>query len=107
MMPVLPVSSIPQWKWNHCEAACLELFEAIGCFKLTFIEAHEASKMICNVRSLTSRIKKRSHLEEIITSTDEVFNDFPSDMAVEIKKRIIPTRESAENNSSVTQNGGS
>jgi hypothetical protein len=42
--------------------------------------------MICKVRLLKSRIKTRSFLEEIITSSMEVFKDCESDMAVGIRK---------------------
>jgi hypothetical protein len=71
------------------------------------MEAHQASKMICKVRSLKSRIKTRSFLEEIITSSNEVFKDCVSDMAVEIQKLCNPTRETAENNDTVNQIAGS
>jgi len=67
------------------------------------MEAHQASKMICKVRSLQSRIKTRSFLEEIITSSNEVFKDSVSDMAVEIQKLGVPTQETAENNDTVKQ----
>jgi hypothetical protein len=42
-------------------------------------------------------------LEEIITSSNEVFNDCVSDMVGEIEKLGIPTRETAKNNDTVTQ----
>jgi len=60
MLPELPVSSVPQCKLNRHEGACLESSQAISRFEPTFIEAHRASKMICKVRSLKSRIKTRS-----------------------------------------------
>jgi len=82
MMPGLPVSSIPQCKWNRHEVACLELFRAIGRFDPTFIEAHQASKTICKVRLLKSRIKTCSFLEDIVTSNHKVFRDVVSDIAV-------------------------
>jgi len=63
--------------------------------------------MICNVRSLKSQIKTRSFLEEMITSRNEVFNDFVSDMAVENRTLGILTRESANNNDTVKQTAGS
>ena len=71
------------------------------------MEAHQASKMICKVRSLKSRIKTGSFLEEIITSSNEVFKDCVSDMGVEIEKLGNPTRETAENNDTVKQIAGS
>jgi len=52
MMPGQPVSSIPQCILNRHEGACRELFQTICCFESPFIEAHQASKMICKVRSL-------------------------------------------------------
>jgi hypothetical protein len=91
MMPGLPVSSIPQCKENRHEGACLEFFQAIGRFEPIYMEAHQASKMICKVRSLKSRIKTPSFLEEIITSSNEVFKDCVFDMAVDIRKRANPT----------------
>jgi len=42
-----------------------------------------------------------------MTSSNEVFNDCVSDMAVEIGKLGILTWETAENNDTVTQNAGS
>jgi len=107
MMPGLPVSSIAQCKLNRYEGACVAFFHAIDRFEPTFIEAHQASKIICNVRSLKSRMKTRSFLEKIITSNNEVFNDCVSDMVVEITKLGIPTPETAENNDTSTQNTGS
>jgi len=103
MMPGLLVSSIPQCKQNRHDGACLGLFQAIGRFEPSFLEAHHASKMICNVRSLISQFKTRSFLEEIITSSNDVFTDFVSDMAVAIRMLGIPTRETAENNDTVKQ----
>jgi hypothetical protein len=81
-MPALPVSSIQQSKLNHHTGACLELFQAIGRFEPTFIEAHQAWKMICKVRSLKSRMKTGSLFEENINSSNEVFGQSISDIAV-------------------------
>jgi hypothetical protein len=63
--------------------------------------------MICNVRSLKSERKKRSFLQEIITSSNKVFKDFESDMGAAIGKLGIPTRVSAESNDTVKQTAGS
>ena len=86
------------------DGACLEFFDAMSRFEPTFLEAHQASKRICNVWSLKSRINTRSFLEEIITSANEVFKYCVSDMVVEIGKLGILTRETAENNDTVMQN---
>jgi hypothetical protein len=40
---------------------------------------------------LRSRIKTHSFLEEIITSSKEVFKDLESDMAVRIRTLVDPT----------------
>jgi len=48
----------------------------------SFMEAHQVLKIFCNVRSLNSQKKTCSFLEEIITLSNKVFNDFESDMAV-------------------------
>ena len=106
-MQGLPVSSIPQCKLNRHDGACLECFHAIGRLNPTFIEAHQESKMISNVRWLKSRIKTRSFVEEIITSSNEVFKDCVSDMVIEMGKLGIPTPDCAENHDTVTQNAGS
>jgi len=92
MIPGLPVSPILQWKYNHHEDACLALFEA---------------KMICKVRSLKSLIKTRSLLEEIITSSNEVYKDFQSHMPVGIWKLCNPTWETAKSYLIVKQIAGS
>ena len=63
----------------------------MGRFERTFIEAYQASKMVCNIRSLISRQKTRSFLEQIITWSNEVFKDCVSDMVVEIGKLGIST----------------
>ena len=96
MIPGLPVSSIPQCKWNRHEGPWVELFQAIGRFESTFIEAHPASKTISKVRSLTSRIKTRSFLEEIIPSSSEVLKHCESGIAVGIRKLDNPTSVTAE-----------
>jgi len=83
------------------------LFQAIGCFKPTFIEVHQASKIICIVSSLKSQIKTSSFLEEIITSNNEVFEDFESDMAVEIGMIGNLTRETVHHNVISKKNTGS
>ena len=63
--------------------------------------------MIFNVRSLKSRIKTRSFLEEIITSSNVVFKGLVLDMAVEIRMLGIPTRATADNNDAVKPTAGS
>jgi len=98
MMPGQPFSAIPQCKQNRPEGACLELFQAIGRLEPIFLEAHHASKMICMVRSLKSQTKTRSFLEEILTSSKEVFKDCESDMVVNIRMLGNPIRKTAESN---------
>jgi len=49
----------------------------------------------------------RSFLEEIITSSNDVFKDFVLDMAVESRMLGIPTRETTENNDTVKPTAGS
>jgi len=63
--------------------------------------------MIYKVRLLKSRVKTRSFLEEIITSSNEVFKDSVSDMGVKIQKLGNPITETAENNDTVKQIAGS
>jgi len=75
MMPRLPVSSMPQYKSNRHDGACLEFFQPIEHFEPTFLEAYEASNMICKVRSFKSRIKTHSLLDDIITSSNKVLKD--------------------------------
>ena len=84
MMSGLLVSSIPWCKLNRHEGASLKLSQATGRFEPIFIEGNQASKMICKVRSLTSWIKTHSFVEYIITSSNEVFKDFVSGIAVGI-----------------------
>jgi len=84
MIPGLPVYSFPQCKLTRQEGACLELLHPMGCFEPTFIETQQTSNMICNVRWLNSWIKTRSFLKDIITSSNEVFIDWESDMVVAI-----------------------
>ena len=86
MIPQLPVASILQCKSNRHEGACLEFFQATGHFVPTFIDIHQGSNMISKERSLKSRIKTHSFLEEFITSSNEVFKDSVSDMPVEIRQ---------------------
>jgi hypothetical protein len=52
--------------------------------------------MIWKVKSLKSRIKTRSFLEEIITSSKEVFKDCASEMMVKFRMLCNPTWKSAE-----------
>jgi len=104
MIPGLLVSSIPQCKSYYHGDACVVLFRGIGRFVPTFIAAHHTSKMICNVSLLKSWIKTCSFLEEIITSSIEVFKDFESDMAIGIRPFGIATWETAHSNVIVKQN---
>ena len=98
MMSGLPVSSIPQCHENRHDGAWLEVLQVTGRLEPSSIEAHQAVKMICNVRSLKLRIKSRSFLEEILTSSNEVFKDFESDMAVGIRQLGNPIRKIAKSN---------
>jgi len=52
-------------------------------------------------------MKTRSFLDEIITSSNKVFKDFVSNVAVEIKMRGIPTRETAQHDDTAKQTTGS
>jgi len=106
MMPGMPVSSIPQCKYNCHEGTCQELFQALGRFEPTFSEAHQASKMICKVKSLKSRINTCSILEEITTSSNAVFKDFESGMAVGIRNLGNPTPKTAEGKDTAKQTLG-
>jgi len=63
--------------------------------------------MICKVRSLKSGIKIHSFLEEIITSSNEVFKDFGTARAEQIRKLGDPTRETAESYMIAKQHVGS
>jgi len=105
MMPGLPVFSIPQCKQNCHKGTCLASFQAIGRFELTFIEALRASKVICKVRSLKSRIKTRSSLEEMTTSSNELLKDFESDMAVGIRNLGNLTPNTAESEDTESRKG--
>ena len=80
MMPRLLVSSIPQWKYNHHKGLCLESFQATGRLQPVSIEAHQASSMIGKVRSYQSWIKTHSVLEDILTCSRNVFDEFESDI---------------------------
>ena len=83
------------------------MFQALKCFKPTFVEADQASEMICKERLLKSRIKTSSFLEEITASSIEVFNYFESEMAVGIRKLGNTTQETAESNVIPKQTAGS
>ena len=107
MMLGLPICSSLQCKQNCHKGACLESFQANGHFKPSYIEAHQASKMICNLRSLESQIKTHSFLEEIITSSNEVLKNFESDMVVRSRKQGDPTQQPAESNDTVKSTEGS
>jgi len=63
--------------------------------------------MICKVRLLKSWIETHSYLGEIIASSNEIFKDFESDMAVGIKTLGNTTWETAESNVIVKQNADS
>jgi hypothetical protein len=83
------------------------LFQATGCFEPTKIQAHHASMMISKISALKSRIKTHASLEEIITSRNDIFKNFESDMAVGIRKLVNPDQETAESNGIVMPNAGS
>jgi len=107
MMPGLPVSSIPQGKYNRHEGTFRELFQAIGQFEPTFIEAHQVSNIICKVRSLKSQIKTHLFLEQILSSSKEGFKDLESDTPERIWQLGNSTRMSAETNVTVEEAAGS
>ena len=52
-------------------------------------------------------MKKHSFLEEIITSSNDVFKDCVSDMSIQIGKLGNSTQETAENNDTVKPLAGS
>jgi len=83
MITGLAVSSIPHCKYNRHEGACPDLFQAIESFEHTFIKAHQTAKMICTVWLLKSPIKTCSFLQEIITSHNQIFNNFKSNIPIE------------------------
>jgi len=102
-----PISSILQCKYNCDDDSCQEFFREIGRFGPISIEAHQASKMNWKGSSLKSWIKTRSFLEEIITSSNEMFKDCVSDMVVGIWKLGNPTWETAKSNIIFKQTAGS
>jgi hypothetical protein len=57
--------------------------------------------MIAKVRSLKSRIKTGSFLEQIITMSKEVFKDCESDKVVKFIMLCYLTRKTAESNVTV------
>jgi len=65
--------------------------------------SHHTSRMICNVSSLKSQNKTDAFLEEIVTSSKEVFKDFESVMAVRIRMLFDPTRKTGVTNHTVKQ----
>jgi len=73
------------------------ILQTMGPFESILLEAHQASNMMCKVTSHKSRIKTCAFLEEITTLNNEVFKDFVSDMAVEIRNLGNPTGKVAEN----------
>jgi hypothetical protein len=83
------------------------LFQAIKWFNPTYSDLYKASKMICKVRRPKSRIKTCSILENIITSSNNVFKFYESGMAVEIRKLGNLTRETAKINVIPKQTAGS
>jgi hypothetical protein len=62
--------------------------------------------MICKVRSLKSRIKTGSFVEEIITSGNEEFKDFESDVAVGNRKLHYPIKDTPKSNIIIKQRVG-
>jgi len=65
IIPALPAFLILQCKYSRHEDAGLELFQRIGHFEPTFIEAYHTSKMKCKVRLLNTWTKTHAFLEEI------------------------------------------
>jgi len=65
------------------------------------------SKMICKVRSLKSRIKTCTLLEEITTWSNKVLKDFDCEMAVGIRTLGNPTQKTAESHNTGKQSASS
>jgi len=63
--------------------------------------------MICKVRSLKLRIETGACFEQIITSRNEVFKDFESDMAGRIRMLGTQTGRTAKSNDTGKQTAGS
>jgi len=80
MMPGLLAISIPMFKYIYPEDTCFELFQPIGCFEPTFIDAYQVWRIICNIRMLKSRTMTHCILEEIITSSNEQLKDWEFNM---------------------------
>jgi len=59
--------------------------------------------MIRRVTLLKSQIKTHSFLEDIVTSRNDVFNQFESDVAVGIRKLGCHTPETTEGNDTANQ----
>jgi len=98
IIPGLPVSSILQCKLKRHKGACPGLLPATGRFEPTFIDTHQASNMIVKVRSLKSRIMTGSFSEYIITSSNEIFIDWESNMVVGIWKLCNSSWETVKSN---------
>jgi len=81
-MPWLLASSIPQYKYNHHQYACLELPQAVRPFEPNLIDTHQVQNMICKVRLLKSWIQSWPFLEDVITISNTVFEDLECDIGV-------------------------
>jgi hypothetical protein len=84
MIPQLPVYSTPQCISRRQEGPDLELLEIIGCFDFKFTEGHQASCMICKVRTLKLPIRTSPFLEDMMIYTKKVYNDLNFNIAVGI-----------------------
>jgi len=107
MKPGLPVSSIPQCKYNRHNGACLELCQAIGLFESSFIDPHQTSWMISKLRSLKLRMKTWWSLKEIVISINEVLKDLESHMGVVIWTQRNAGWETVRSYVIIEQNAGS
>lgn len=100
------MSSIPQCKQKRHECASQELFHPNGRVKSSFIDTHQALNMICTGRWVKLQIKTHLCFHDIITSSNQMFIDWESDMAVECQRVCHSAQETIEGDIIIEYNAG-
>jgi len=95
VMPWQLVFSILQCTFYRHDGECLHLFQTMGPCKPMKIEANWASNIICKVRLLKSQIMTPSSVQDILTSSNEVYIDTESEIMEGIWWLHNPTCEPA------------
>jgi hypothetical protein len=84
MIPKMPVVSLPQRQLERQARAGMELHHPMDNCEPTIVNTHQTSKVIGTVREYKSWYETPSLFDDIITSSNEIFKHFESNIILAI-----------------------